>query len=456
MGLQFSGTLTPADNRRSIPCVFEVPEGVTELHIHFDFAPRHTEGQPYAQQISLSIADPNGPRGEFSRPNAGGVHISEARATFGSLPGSIPAGQWIVYIKSHRIQPPTPVQYQLDVDWSFEPVGEPAQEGQPGQPAPRGAGWYRGDLHAHSFHSDGSWDVPELVEFMRGRGLDFVTLSDHNTIAGLSHHHSLADDGLVTLGGIELSTFYGHALALGVDRWYDWHVGADDILTMPQLAETVTNGGAFFVIAHPMAVGDPECCGCHWEHEDMMPGNAPAVEVWNGYWANYNEQGLQLYYRWLNQGHRLVATSGTDIHSRPPQDSRGRAAANVVYAPEFSEAGILDGLRRGHSYISASPELLLNAQTASGEQGMMGDTLAEDSAVTVAARWRGAQDGHTVRLIADGKVRETVDAQGEGEKVWTIPAGEAKWCTLELRDPQGGLWAVTNPIFFGAAQPVNR
>ncbi|MEZ4637321.1 MAG: hypothetical protein R2856_20590 [Caldilineaceae bacterium] len=42
----------------------------------------------------------------------------------------------------------------------------------------------------------------------------------------------------------------------------------------------------------------------------MMPGTARFVEIWNGPWfggnseKNSNEQGLALWYGWLNQGLR--------------------------------------------------------------------------------------------------------------------------------------------------------
>jgi hypothetical protein len=448
MSLVFEGTLTPADNRRVIPYTFDIPAGMTQFRMDFEYNPIHTDGQPYPQQISFAIHDPNGVRGEWSRPNSAGYHISTASATPGTLPGAITPGMWTVFLLSHRIQPPTPVSYKITIAWSDAPASEEAPHYAPGIVADKGAGWYRGDLHAHTIHSDGSWDIPELVAYLRGRGLDFVTLSDHNTISGLAQHRSLAESGFVAIGGIELSTFYGHALALGVHEWFDWRIGTERELTMPELAQRVLDAGRFFVIAHPMAPGDPECCGCHWEHLDMLPGNAPAVEIWNGWWDDYNEQGVQLYYSWLNAGHRLVATSGTDIHGRPPADAQGRAASNVVYAGSFSEDGILNALKRGHSYISAGPELLLDARTDSGATGMMGDVLPNERTI-VTVRWADAPPDARLRLIVNGVAHDTRTIETAGEASWTLDAGTARWCSAELRDADGGMWAITNPVFFG-------
>lgn len=443
MSIVVEGELTPLNNRSYIPVPFEVPEGISRIHVSLEYLPEHTSGQPYPQQISLTVFDPTGPRSD-NRPGKEGFTISEGRVTPGTVPGPIQAGQWTALIAVHRIMPPEPVHYRLEVTLSSDPVTEPPRLWQKGHVAPRGPGWYRGDLHAHSIHSDGRWDIPELVQFARDESWDFVTLSDHNTVSGLPQHHSLADDQLVTVGATELSTFYGHALALGVREWFEWRSPDGTTISMPELAQQVLSSGSPFVIAHPTAQGDPVCCGCHWEHEDMMPGLAPAVEVWNGGWNEENEAALQLFYRWLNEGHQLVATSGTDMHG-PPKKSRG--AVNVVYALEFSEQAILEGIQSGHSYISAGPELTLRARVESGKEGMMGDTLPHE-AFTVEADWAEGHEGDLLRLIVDGEIHEEKQADVAGKATWVFEAAKANWCIVELRDAEHGLWAVTNPIFF--------
>ena len=46
----------------------------------------------------------------------------------------------------------------------------------------------RGDLHTHTVHSDGALTVDELARFAAESGLDFIAVTDHNTI---SHHREL-------------------------------------------------------------------------------------------------------------------------------------------------------------------------------------------------------------------------------------------------------------------------
>ena len=113
---------------------------------------------------------------------------------------------------------------------------------------------------------------------------------------------------------------------------------------MPDIAAAVAAAGGLFVIAHPMSVGDPVCTGCDWRYDDMMPGNARCVEIWNGGpWSEDNERGLSLWYSWLNQGYRMVATAGSDIHG--PSDVDTFVGLNNVYAAELSERAILDAVK---------------------------------------------------------------------------------------------------------------
>src|SRR5690606_11814768 len=288
------------------------------------------------------------------------------------------------------------------------------------------------------------WDVDGLVQFARDHQLDFVTLTDHNTVSALAEMDSYATDDLLTMGGFEFTTFYGHALALGVRNLIDWRVDSDQ-RTMTDIFREVEAAGGLFVIAHPMCPGDPVCTGCQWEYADFMPGPARVVEVWNEHWTSgsNNPGSLQLWYNWLNKGHRLAATVGTDIHGPSVRDY----GFNVVYAEALTEQAILDAVRRGHLYLSSGPQLALTGTSDAGESVMMGDSMhSEDCAIHL--EWSNCRSGDVVRLIVDGEVREADEAASGGERSWAL-AGK-HWCLVEVRDQTGSLRAVTNPIFTGS------
>jgi len=446
MKITFEATLSVADLHRHIPHIFEVPPGTTQIHVEFSYSPRYSQGQENHNQMSLSIADPAGPRGVYYLIRDYGINITEARCTPGFNAGPVRPGQWNVEVDTYRLLPPDPITYTIEVTLSSDPIPDPIQTYEKKQIASRGPGWYRGDLHAHSLHSDASWDVPDLVQYARDHKLDFITLTDHNTVSGLPQVESLAGDDLLTMGGMELTTYYGHAVVLGTRKWFEWRLDTDDHFTMPQLADRVLASGALFVTAHPMAPGDPECSGCHWEYEDMLPGNSPAVEIWNGGWSPYNQMTVEMYYQWLNEGHKISATAGSDMHGPPDPDRRG--GRNVVYAEELSEEAILEAVRKGRSYISAGPDLILSGQTQSGIEAINGDTLPPEAAV-ISVHWSGAHEGDILRFNVNGRTLEKRPIQAAGEASWTLEPGQAKWCNVEIRDAQNEMWAITNPIYFG-------
>jgi hypothetical protein len=470
-------TLTSADAKHHIPFAIQVPAGTTQLTIRLTFSPAMVDD--IKNMLTLSVFDPTGWRGARHRHGTEHVVIISAQhATHGYLAGPIQAGEWTIVIDTHMIMPGEPCEIRLDISATDEPTNQPTNQpiNQPTNQRhslSRGRGWYRGDLHAHTIHSDASWDVPDLLAWARECQLDFVTLSDHNTIAGLAQMDEASSNDpstssrqvLLTMGGMELTTFWGHALALGLREWIDWrvsvvtpsgvmpHTTATEVATtghtMEQIAAEVTARGGTFIIAHPMAIGDPYCTGCQWIYRTMMPGTARVVEVWNSDWGgnSRNEDGLGLVYAWLNQGHRLALTAGTDNHGRMSQAKH--YGFNVVYADDLSEVEILRAVRKGHSYLSAGPQLKLSAFYR-GEQALMGDVLrvTTDDAMQVTALWDDCLPGMQINLIADGRVRSVLDATQPDERTWEFKGGQARWCLLTLRDLDGRMWALTNPIYF--------
>ncbi|MBA3872826.1 MAG: CehA/McbA family metallohydrolase, partial [Anaerolineae bacterium] len=427
---------------------FEMPEGATRLTVEFSYSPKRFEGVAGDNNIGLGLFDPQGARGAaHARPN-NDFTVSAIDATPGFVSGALQSGTWSVVMDTHMIMPNAPVQIELDIQVTFDPITGSAPVYEKGVTAPRGTGWYRGDLHGHTIHSDGHWDVSDFVQYARDYKLDFVTLTDHNTISGLAQHDSYSSDDLLTMGGVELTTYNGHCLALGTREWLEWRVR--DGLSMPDIAQAVMDAGAYYIIAHPMSEGDPTCTGCDWQYVDMMPGNAPAVEIWNSPWDSIsnNNDAVLLWYSWLNQGYRLVATAGTDIHGPAQPDEK--LGFDVVYAEGLSEAAILNAIRQGHLYVSGGPTLELTGNSASGKRAMMGDSLPQED-TDIHIQWSGCADGEHLRLVTDGKVIEEKLVEAHGEAHWNIAAAKYSWCVVEIRDAVSNLRALTNPIYWRTA-----
>jgi hypothetical protein len=448
MHYRHTGVLTEKDAKRHLPHPFSVPTGASRVALDLRFEPARVIG--INNLLSLTLFDPNGFRGSGHRGgNHHTVEIAAGAATPGYLPGVLPAGEWIAEIDTHMVMPGEPCTYTLEV-WADEgssaasATSATTQAVSTPESYARGFGWYRGDLHSHTDHSDADRSVAQLLEAARNVALDFIFLTDHNTTSGLPECDRSATPNLATMGGLELTTFWGHALCLGTRQWIDWRVRPHDG-SMPAVARAVDGQGYIYIIAHPCSAGDPACTGCRWVYPHMMPGPAQRVEVWNGPWSgdSNNEDALALWYGWLNQGYHLHATAGSDTHSNA--DYAAEPGFSVVYAPELSQAGILAGLRAGHLYLSAGPLLSLEGNTPGGQNVMMGDT-ANAGVIELSVGWSACPADATLIVIEDGRPVQRWQTVADGAHSWRNRAG-ARWTLVEVRHADGRMLALTNPIW---------
>ena len=162
-----------------------------------------------------------------------------------------------------------------------------------------------------------------------------------------------------------------------------------------------------------------------------------------------NEQSLALAFEWLNQGYHLALTSGTDTHGPEHNRIAQTFGFDVVYANDLSESEILHAVQQGHLYMSAGPTLELYASAAE-TLAIMGDVLdvADDSPIQVTARWRIVPFTRSLSFIVDGVPQQTQTVPEDGSDAWKLPGGQVHWCLVTIRDQQGVMLALTNPIFF--------
>src|SRR5581483_3952603 len=243
-----SGEVRSSDSKTYRSFRFRVPQGVSELQVTFTY--EQGQSSPH-NLIVLALNDPNGFRGIAHRfATRQVIRLGAKSATPGFVPGAIPEGEWNIQLNMFWIVPAVnarPWTYSILVE-----AHEPAHVSQ-NVPSTAGSGrWYKGDLHAHTNHSDGHWSLPELAESARTYGLDFIALTDHNTITGLPEIAKSAGDDLLIIPGMEVTTFNGHAVSLGTEHWIDWQTDHNG-RTINTIAEQVRAEGGVFVVVHPDA-----------------------------------------------------------------------------------------------------------------------------------------------------------------------------------------------------------
>lgn len=453
MTIVIEGNLTLDQMATHVLHEFTLPSGVGTLKIRFSYTPVHPGVGDIPHQLSISVYGPDGARGTRHNNSDQSPTISTHYASPGYLPGRIEPGRWVVEVDVHRILAPGNISYRIEVDWQEEETSPSGDEDAVSLSGPRrwGAGWYKGDLHGHTLHSDGILSVAEYLELALERGYDFVALTDHNTVSGLAELERRAGDAITVIGGVELTTYYGHALALGTREWTEWRVRDGE--TMSGRAQSLMKAGQVFIIAHPKSEGHPFCTGCRWAYADLFPGPARYVEVWNGRWTDHpeNEQAVALFYHWLNKGYRMVATAGTDTHMRFGR--RDRIAANFVFAQDNTEKDILAAVGRGQCYISSGPRLECSTAFLDGQVAGLGD-IVPSGPLSMSCSWSAAVGdgdlkGLKVRLIRRGVPVECWSCGECADVTVKVDAKEGDWFVWEVRDENGHLHAITNPVHVG-------
>jgi len=448
--LEFKGALRREDRKSYLPHAFRVPSGTKALRIEFRYD--RGGGDPHSL-MTLQLFDPRGCRGAGHRFNPRQtIEIGEHRASPGFLPGAIEAGEWTIEVDVHSViaRPDgQPNAYTLRVD-SAEGVDETVTVARPDRipasPRITERRWLRGELHLHSEHSDGRWTTGEMAALARHRNLDFMFLTDHNTTTGVDVLRSQVGDTISVLPGIELTTYAGHALALGADRWVDWRTGHQG-RSSNDMARSVHDAGSFLVIAHPDAPPDDICTGCQWTHHDFNPANADAVEVWGGLWNGFEERNqgcLDLWRTWLNTGRRFTATGATDAHR--PEDWEGPVPITYVQSDDASLASLLDALRAGRTYVSSGPRLEIRALGAHEPAAAVGETVARAKVRAIELHCAETPEAE-LRLVGNRGTIAVALADSDGHLTAKLREGDT-WCCAELWNRGGDtMLAITSPIY---------
>jgi hypothetical protein len=473
--IRLDGQITPEEVRRS-PYLYvpiRVPPGTSRLHVSYEYSDPVTApfGQGPGNTIDIGIFDPRGHdfidaagfRG-WSGAARREFFIAQDDATPGYIRGPLYPGDWHVILGVERANPEG-VRYDVTVKVTVDEGGPPPTEtpANTAEPAPAktrsrsgsGGRWVKGDLHCHTVHSDGLNTVDEIVTSAMERGLEFLAVTDHNTN---THHEELARLShlpIALIPGEEITTYWGHANTWGLREWIDFRCG--DSESMDAVRRFVLRKGALISVNHPKCVGPP------WLFEGWS--GYPCMEVWQAPWRFYNWESLERWDGMLRRGERVVAVGGSDVHSIPPQrpmhtHGLGNPCTWVYAEGGPSEESILDGIRRGHAFITDDPngaQLLLTAD-ADGDgkfDTMMGDTVeaSEGQRITFRVRTNGGMD-RRLWIICDGLPLDVVPLdKPEAEHVFSLELTERSYVRAELRGfrgrPERGevVWAMTNPIW---------
>jgi len=460
------GTLVPADGASYRNLDFDLPVGTNRLVVALGH-----DGDPRASLIELGLADPEGFRGASSRRVD--FTIAPTDATPGYLAGRLLPGRWqlrfsVGFLPAGR-----------DLNWTVKLWYMKAGERLPSLVPSRGPGWYRGDLHVHSGHSDGSCasrsgqsapcPLHATIAAAADRKLDFLMLTEHNTVSQLQVLREVQPhfDRTLLIPGQEVTTFFGHINVWGVEEPIDYRI-APGLQSFNALADRVHALGGLLSINHPMATTGASCLGCGWTMQNVDYARVDAVEAINGGIigaigggdAEGKLSNLPFWLAHLDAGDRLIGVGGSDSHDGTNAADHPPAVGNpttVVYARDLTQTAIIDGIREGRLFIdlAMNPDALLDLQLSDGRQTVaMGGRMQPGAKVSAQVTVRAPQG---VRLeLLDGSVllaSRTIDGERGSEAQLTVPLALSRRShavRAQVRNGEGKLILVSNPVFVAA------
>ena len=433
--IRITRSYAPADQGRYLRVPFDVPENTDRVEVEYAYQRFVTEELPDGRRrreaaiVDLGLYDETGRLRGWSGSERTSVAVSASSATPGYAAGPVRAGRWAVSLGLYKVGGPLEVRITIRLPEARELL-------------------LAGDLHVHTVNSDGSLRTAEMIELCRREGLDFVALTDHNSMR--QNDEIVGADGLTVIPGMEYTNYRGHANLL----FPAWNGAlpldplSNSFEAMRDTLAAARDAGATVCLNHPYT----ECCPWKFGFEGFA---WDLVEAWNGPADPADALTIAWWHERLCRGERSPVVGGSDYHRPEPLRQVG-APATFVRAASRSAADIVAGLRAGRSFIAFSRKGPLLELRVDGRG--FGESAVLDGPAEGAAVLRAVKAGDRVRLL-DGRgavVEWKVPYDGEHETRFTA-ASDAIFYRLEVRrELVPGvelLVALSNPVY---VEPARR
>lgn len=432
----------------------EIPAGTVEFEVRHD-------DLSSSNILDWGLFSPDGGFVGWGGGNSEPAVIGANASSRSYRPTEVTPGTWQVLVgKALVTQKPAKFRVELEPRTVATLVPQLARTPYvpvaPLEVAPR---FYAGDLHVHSLESgDARPSLDEIALFAKGRGLDFVALSEHNTLSHLDFFREAqaASPNLLLVPSLEFTTYAGHMNAFGVSALPPFWLGLDGV-TFENAVSALAAQGAVPTINHPTLDLGTFCIGCAWQ-QPIAPG-LRAIEVGVGGWDEtgslFDESALVFWEAMADQGVHLTAVGGSDDHRAGRGLNQTQSAigspTTLIFADELSVAALVKGLNEGRTVVKLrgpeDPMLVLNVEEPLVRQG---DTLLGSTATLVATVTGGA--GDELVWTENGRITKRERIEGDSfvsqSFVLTAPSGTLARVRAEVRVAQQPR-TVTSHVWLG-------
>jgi hypothetical protein len=355
----------------------------------------------------------------------------------------------------------------------------------------------RGTIHVHTRRSDGSGTIDDVAAAAARAGLQFVVFTDHGD-ATRTPQPPAYRHGVLCVDAVEIATFSGHVVALGLDRAAPYPLGGEP----RDVIEDVRRLGGMSLAAHPTSPKpalrwrdwDSGFDGLEWLNADSEwrdEGPVTLLAALLTYPFRRTETLTSLLDRpsdvlahWdqLLRTRRVVAIAGADAHASlmngedNPYSDRSPIAL-PGYEPSFRTFSValpqlhltgdaatdahrvVEDIEAGRLYTTidglAHPARFSFVARSGAHEARMGDRLPLEAPVTLEVRTNAPSDARVV-LVHNGQTAaaangSTLTHQGDATPGYYRVEVYLRAATANESVP----WIVSNPIYVGGSDPAS-
>ncbi len=309
------------------------------------------------------------------------------------------------------------------------------------------------ELHCHTVHSDGDFLPEQLQAAAAAEGLRLVALTDHNTFSGW---REMNEKICPFIRGIEWTTYFGHMLVLGAEKFVDWRDAVPD--NIDEKISLVKAANGVVGIAHPFQCGSPVCTGGRWEFNVQNWQNVDYIEIWHEDFSPLNTENgraLDFWTELLDKGYRLAASYGRDWH-RPQSPDKHFGCTYLGFENGVNEREALNAVRLGRTVVSSGANFSFRV-ISNGSAYDIGANVPSGGAeflFNLNTRERETLTGtnsieyKTVRIVTNGgKTALETDYKAKSAYLYLE---KGHWYRAELHGKINGgekILAVTSPVY---------
>jgi len=195
-----------------------------------------------------------------------------------------------------------------------------------------------GDLHMHTTHSDGDMPPTYVALSTLRNYMDFMALTDHNTISGLAEIYDLQKQGhlkYIIITGEEVTLPDAHILGLGITDLVSAVVEGNPI-SPAEAVQMIHKKGGVAILAHP---GYPDS---DWTRDAIQNWNPSKVDGFSA--PPYSDMYLKAYREWKLKERLPLIISETDSHS----GLFSWPDRTIVFVKEESPEGVIKAIKEGY------------------------------------------------------------------------------------------------------------